>query len=271
MEWFYETGGQQAGPITRSELDALIASGTITGQTLVWRAGQSEWLPYSAVASPASTQEEPPSIPEGAVAACLECGGTFATSEMMSFEGGHVCSRCKPIFLQKLKEGVQIGSSGVWRSRKQLVVALDAALPERCVKCNVATTGQRLKRALYWHHPAVYLVILLNILIYAVVAMAVRKRVTLFIGLCPEHRRQRKMAILTAWLLVLLGIGVFVAGISYEQGSVIISGIVLFIGGAIYGTMRGHVIAARKIDKQHAWIGGVCPDYLAELPEWKPV
>jgi hypothetical protein len=268
MEWFYETGGKQAGPITQSELDALLASGTITGQTLVWRAGQSEWLPYSTIA-PAASIAEPPSIPEGPVASCVECGGTFARGEMMSFEGAHVCARCKPTFLQKLKEGVQLGSAGVWRSRKQLVVALDAALPERCVKCNVATTGPRLKRALYWHHPAVYLVILLNLLIYAIVAMSVRKRVTLFIGLCPEHRRTRKMAILTAWLLVLLGVGGFVAGISYEQGLGIIGGIVLFIGGAIYGTMRGRVIAARKIDKQHAWIGGVCQEYLAELPEWK--
>src|SRR5215203_1784270 len=81
MEWFYETGGQQAGPLARSGLDALIASGTIAPQTLVWRAGQSEWLPYSAVA-PAASAAEPPLIPEGAVAACVECGGTFARSEM---------------------------------------------------------------------------------------------------------------------------------------------------------------------------------------------
>src|SRR5215203_3363352 len=81
MEWFYETGGQQAGPIARSGLDSLIASGTITPQTLVWRAGQSEWSPYSAVA-PAASAAEPPLIPQGAVAACVECGGTFARSEM---------------------------------------------------------------------------------------------------------------------------------------------------------------------------------------------
>jgi hypothetical protein len=68
--------------------------------------------------------------------------------------------------------------------------------------------------------------------------------------------------------LVVLGAGVFALGIQYEQPYGIVAGIVLFIGGAIYGAMRGRVISARKIDKEHAWINGVCREYLAPLPEW---
>jgi hypothetical protein len=267
MDWFYVKDGQQAGPVTRTELDALITSKTITAETLVWRTGQAEWQPFSAVAA-AAPHPKGPQIPEAAVAACVECGGTFASNEMMIFEGAHVCPRCKPIFLQKLKEGVRVGGTQIWRSRKHLVAGLNATLPERCVKCNIATTGQRLKRKLYWHHPAVYLVLIINILVYAIVAGFVRKSAILLVGLCPEHRRQRKLAILTSWILVVLGVGALVAGISYEQPYGIFGGIALFIAGAIYGTTRGRVISARKIDKEHAWVNGVCREYLEELPEW---
>lgn len=43
--WHYSLNGSAAGPIKASELTAMIESGVITGDTLVWCNGMAEWLP----------------------------------------------------------------------------------------------------------------------------------------------------------------------------------------------------------------------------------
>lgn len=48
--WYYGSQGQQNGPIPESELRVLLADGTITQQTLVWRDGLVEWKPVAEVA-----------------------------------------------------------------------------------------------------------------------------------------------------------------------------------------------------------------------------
>jgi len=50
--------------------------------------------------------------------------------------------------------------AGVWRDNKTLVMTKDALLPDQCVKCNAPAHGFKLKRKLTWHHPALYLIIL---------------------------------------------------------------------------------------------------------------
>ena len=45
MTWHYAAGGQRHGPVDDTELDRLIAAGTVTGDTLVWHAGLDGWRP----------------------------------------------------------------------------------------------------------------------------------------------------------------------------------------------------------------------------------
>jgi len=49
---------------------------------------------------------------------CAECGGTFPDSDMIAFESAWVCAGCKPIFIQKLKEGIAplgvLNYAGFW-------------------------------------------------------------------------------------------------------------------------------------------------------------
>lgn len=45
--WYYADGGQQKGPVDESALDDLVRSGVIQSDTLVWREGQANWMPYS--------------------------------------------------------------------------------------------------------------------------------------------------------------------------------------------------------------------------------
>ena len=45
MSWHYAVGSDQRGPVDDGELDRLVASGEVTPDTLVWRAGMTGWQP----------------------------------------------------------------------------------------------------------------------------------------------------------------------------------------------------------------------------------
>jgi hypothetical protein len=46
-------------------------------------------------------------------------------------------------------------------------------------------------------------------------------------------------------------------------------GLLLIIGGMIWGTVKIPVVAAQRIETDYVWIRGVCQEYLASLPEWE--
>ncbi len=47
--WHYSDGVQQAGPVQRAQLMAMIANGTVQPTWLVWRDGMASWAPASSV------------------------------------------------------------------------------------------------------------------------------------------------------------------------------------------------------------------------------
>ncbi|WP_134767226.1 SPFH domain-containing protein [Nocardioides sp. 1609] len=66
--FFVAIGGQQVGPLDRSELQERVAAGELTPETLVWRDGMDAWTPASDVAEiralfPATPPPLPPSAP----------------------------------------------------------------------------------------------------------------------------------------------------------------------------------------------------------------
>ena len=44
--------------------------------------------------------------PAVAMQACADCGKAFPEGEMLRYENAWVCAACKPLFFQRLKEGV---------------------------------------------------------------------------------------------------------------------------------------------------------------------
>jgi hypothetical protein len=264
MPFHYEQDGNPIGPVTDDAFAALVKAGTITPDTLVWMPGMTEWQPYR------SLQPTPPPVappPTGAVL-CAECGQPFPPEEMIAYGNCCVCAACKPVFLQRIKEGVRPGMLSIWRSGNTLVVNSGAALPDRCVKCNAPAQGFRLKRTLYWHHWAVYLLLLCNLLIFAIVALIVRKRAILHIGLCPEHLTRRKRNLLISWLAVVASVLMVVLGFANERFGVGFGGIFLFLAAAIYGLATCPMVSARRIENDRAWVRGVCPAYLDSFPTW---
>jgi hypothetical protein len=59
MTWYYALGNERQGPIDDAALDRLIATGAVTQDTLVWKAGMADWQPLGQ-ARPRAAAPPPP-------------------------------------------------------------------------------------------------------------------------------------------------------------------------------------------------------------------
>lgn len=59
MSWYYAEDGTQKGPITDDQFQAMVASGQIKSDTLVWRSGMPDWKTWGEVIG-----SSPPAAPE---------------------------------------------------------------------------------------------------------------------------------------------------------------------------------------------------------------
>ena len=159
------------------------------------------------------------------------------------------------------------GLQTIWRHKSTLVLTKETPLPNRCVKCN-EPTGERLKRKLTWHHPAIYLTILISILVYAVIAMVLRKTATVNIGLCEDHLNTRRRNLAITWVLGIAGVLCLpLAGI-LEDATFVGIGSLLILTTAIFGTVTLRVVVPSKIDDHFVWLKGINADYLQQFPQW---
>lgn len=81
MTWYYALGNERQGPVEDAELDRLIASGIVTSDTLVWRAGMADWQPLSQArprVAPPPPAPVPPS-PEADATRMIPAAGTPAS------------------------------------------------------------------------------------------------------------------------------------------------------------------------------------------------
>ena len=158
------------------------------------------------------------------------------------------------------------GQHNCRRAGALLIVPTGGELPERCVRCNEPATMEK-RKTYSWHHPALYLLILPGILIYAVVATVVSKKAKISIGLCEAHRTRRRNFGLAAFALLLVGIGALLAAVNAEDGAGfgLLGGVSLLAAVlvAMYGT---RVLYPSKIDRDEARLKGCGDAFLASLP-----
>jgi hypothetical protein len=198
---------------------------------------------------------------------CAECGETVLVDESIVLGGLPVCANCKPAALAKLQGGLALGDAGIWCEKKTLVLGARAILPDRCIKCNEPANGNRLKRNLYWHPQGWYALILLNLVIYAVVAAIVRKRANIEVGLCAKHHRARWTAIAAGWALILAGLAGMIGGaIQPGQGWLALVGFTALVFGIFWGIIGGRVVFAREITPSRVRVGGAGRAFLQTLP-----
>ncbi len=160
--------------------------------------------------------------------------------------------------------------TGLWQDRGLLVVDNGAELPPRCIVCNAPSTGT-LRRKLSWHPAGWYLLVLFNLLVYAIVAMIIRKTATIHVGLCDRHRSRRRMWIAIAWTMAISAIAIPFALVPLGDDAVFGAaavGMLVLIAAALIGLYGARVVYAKKMDAARAWVAGACSDYLADLPHW---
>ena len=272
MHWYYESGGEQIGPLTEEQFRAEVRKGKVSQNTLVWNESLTEWKKYGELT--AAPPQLPVPVPNQPVAArlerCSQCSRNLPQEEMIQYGGLWICAACKPVFFQRLKEEGRV--SAIWRDGKFLVAARDTVLPDRCVKCNRPARGARMTKKLYWHPPAYYLLICGGLLIYAIVALMVRKTATIHLGICEEHRSKRKRSIAITWSLVALAFVLFVVSGVTDEAAFIVIGFVLLLAAMIFGIVTTQLVTPVKIDHQGVvWLKGIPPAYLEGLPAYRAV
>jgi uncharacterized RDD family membrane protein YckC len=120
MNLYYADGDRQVGPIDKVQLQSLIQARKIDSQTLVWQPGMKGWEKLGLFVSRKTKGGSPSVQPAQPVkqSLCSECGQAFAEEDMIRFAEAWVCATCKPLFVQKIKEGVPLAGemeyAGFW-------------------------------------------------------------------------------------------------------------------------------------------------------------
>lgn len=104
MDWYYAVEDERRGPVSQDEFDGLVRDGTITLSTLVWRQGMPDWQPFSEVG--ASSRPATGTAVAAGQARCAECGRAFPVEDMIAYGGDYVCAGCKPVFFERVRQGV---------------------------------------------------------------------------------------------------------------------------------------------------------------------
>jgi hypothetical protein len=144
---------------------------------------------------------------------------------------------------------------GVWRDGAVLVLSREALLPGRCVRCNEPAEEPTKSRRVYWHSPWIYLLIIINLLIYLVVALIVRKKAVVAPGLCSAHKRRRLVGIAMAWTLLLAGIALLFIG-----------GTLVIVAALVVSVSVARVLRPKRIDAQYVRLKGCGVAFLDSMP-----
>ncbi|HEX7236043.1 MAG TPA: hypothetical protein VF405_03705 [Gammaproteobacteria bacterium] len=162
------------------------------------------------------------------------------------------------------------GQVSAWRDARVMVMIPNAAIPDRCVKCNAPADEPTKERTLYWHSPWLYLLLLLNILIFAIVALIMRKKAVVSAGLCSDHKKRRRNVLTAAWIGVLGGGFLLFEGIASPSASALmpLAGVVFIVGSIIVGMAMGRVVYPVRIDNDYVRVKGCGEPFLETLPEF---
>lgn len=169
---------------------------------------------------------------------------------------------------------------GVWRDKNFLVVHKNARLPPICVKSNTPA-DREIDRKFYWHSPWLY-ILLIQLLLYVIAALATRKRHDLKVPISAETANKRSKNKMIAWCVGGFGFLLLVGGMIVLTDSnlsdaaslvsvvVIMAGLAMCLAGALFGTIASAILTPRKMTDHATWFKGAHPDYLNALPVLPP-
>jgi hypothetical protein len=159
-------------------------------------------------------------------------------------------------------------AAGACRDGKKMIVPRGSSLPANCVKCGaVAQTPWRKK--FFWHNPLLYLMIIFpGLLIYAIVALIVRKNMELNVPLCDNHHGERKRFLIVGTVLILGCVPAGIAlGVALDEGGYgFLLGVVMFFASLVFFS-RSAFLRPAKIDEFGGEFTGAKEEFLRLLPQ----
>lgn len=267
MEWYYEQAGKPVGPISEREMETALEGGTVGPNTRVWREGWPDWRPAGKLASEPTGIQSAEYVSAGNMVRCSECN-TYV-GEFVQVSGVTVCLACKSQVLEKIREGVHVGG-GPWRDGKVVVNLKGAPMPDACFKCG-APASMRVKKKLSWHPPFYYVLIVVALLLYVLVALFVRKSATVFIPLCAGCAKRHNRRTAMVWSMLVAAIGLFVLAGTVLDGEPAVTVVIIGVGLVVFDliwVMATQLVVPDKIDRTHVRLGKAGAGFLEKLPQW---
>lgn len=200
-------------------------------------------------------------------ATCSLCQETVAKDELIVLNQNLVCASCKPRYVQMLQEGVDVLPGQVGRFGNTIVGKVGHGdLPDRCIYCN-RPGAKRYNKALYYHPPWLFLLLFINIIVLAVVAIIVRKKLEVSFSLCEAHISQHFTQKMITTGIILSGLVILVGSLGSDTYWGIPIGVVVLLVGAIYAAVKVPLLQPKKITKTDFQLKGARAPFLDSLPE----
>lgn len=144
-----------------------------------------------------------------------------------------------------------------------LMIPKKFTFPPVCLKTGAVTDlTPPQRRKLAWYPPLLAILLIVNILIFAIVAAIVSKKGEIHYQLSRTIAAKRRNALVRNWVLVGAGIGCGALALTNPNPALILTAVVLILSGLILSLVASRFLWAKRIDKTHIWLGGV-PDHVA--------
>lgn len=153
------------------------------------------------------------------------------------------------------------------RNGKKFQVPRGASLPAQCIKCGSAAQTPWRKK-FYWHEPWLYILVFFpGLLIYAIVALIVRKNMELNVPLCDRHHSDRKrfFTLAAVMLLGFIPVGIALAAFGMDGGYASLVALTMFMVGVVFYS-KSSFLRPTKIDEQGGTFTGASEEFLNGLP-----
>lgn len=100
VSWFYRLAdGTELGPAPDRELFSMVQARQVSAEALVWRNGQSMWMPYRTARSAALKERALKATAMLRQSPCAGCGKVFREAAMTFFTGHLLCAPCRQHFV----------------------------------------------------------------------------------------------------------------------------------------------------------------------------
>jgi hypothetical protein len=149
---------------------------------------------------------------------------------------------------------------------KVVIYDKDVEWPDRCYKCNQATSLKHPVKLSYLN-PWFYLSILVSPLLLLVLALIFQKKFPLDLPICSEHLQKRKKHVAINWGITALVVLSFGFGITFNADFGIIAGAVLIVA-LVLSLVIGRMVFAAKFKDDQLWVRGSGKAFIDSLTEY---